>query len=51
MTQEVLARNPLGSTDEDWALRFELFKLLKRKTDVTSEARKIVECVGDSNGY
>ena len=24
--QEVLARNPLGSTDEDWVLRFELFK-------------------------
>ena len=40
-----------GSTDEDWAMRFELFKLLKRKTEVTSEARKIVECVGDSNGY
>lgn len=45
VTQEVLSRNPLGSTDEDWTLRLELFKLLKRKTEVTSEARKIVECV------
>ena len=51
ITQEVLDRNPLGSTAEDWILRFELFKLLKRKTESTSEARKIVDCVGDSNGY
>ena len=35
-TQEVLSRNPLGSTDEDWVLRFELFKLIKRKTEVNS---------------
>ena len=43
--------NPLESTDEEWTLRFEIFKLLKRKTESGSEARKIVECVGDSNGY
>ena len=51
ITQKILGRNPLGSTDEDWSLRCELFKLLKRKTESGSEARKIVECVGDSNGY
>ena len=51
ITQEVIGRNPLSSPAEDWPLRFELFKLLERKTESTSEARKIVECVGDSNGY
>ena len=51
VTQEVLAKKTLGSTEEDWTLRFELFKLLKRKTEVTSEARKIVECVSDANGH
>ena len=51
MTRDVLSRNPRGSTEEDWNLRFELHKLLKRKTEVNSEARKIVECVGDDNGF
>ena len=51
VTQDVLGRTSLVSTDEEWALRFELFKLLKRKTEANSEARKIVECIGDSNGY
>ena len=51
ITQEVIGRNPLSSPAEDWPLRFDLFKLIKRKTESTSEARKIVECVGDSNGY
>ena len=50
-TREVLQRNPLGSTEEDWSLRYELHKLLKRKTEANSEARKIVECVCDDNGY
>ena len=52
VTRDVLARNPLASTTEEhWDLRYEVFKLLKRKTEVASEARKIIETVGDSNGY
>ena len=51
ITQEVINRNPLSSTAEDWVPRHDLFKLIKRKTEATSEARKIVECVSDSNGY
>ena len=46
-----VGRGPISSTVEDWELRHELYKLLKRKTEATSEARKIVDCVGDSNGY
>ena len=52
VTKDTLSRNPYGgSTHEDWELRFEVYKLLKRKTEVATEARKIVETVGDSNGY
>ena len=51
ITQSVLKNNPLGSTDREWVLRLEIYKLLKLKTDVNSEARKIVECIGDGNGY
>ena len=51
VTREVLSRNPLGSTDEDWIVRFNLFQFLKRRTETNSEAHNIVECVGDSNGY
>ena len=51
ITEEVIKRNPLSSPDEDWLLRLDLHKLLKRKTAATSEARKIVECVSDANGY
>ena len=43
--------NPLGSTEEDWELRHEVYKLLKRKTDANTDARKIVECVEHSNGF
>jgi hypothetical protein len=43
--------NPLGSTEEDWELRHEVYKLLKRKTDANTDARKIVECVEQSNGF
>jgi len=51
ITEQVIMRNPLSSPPEDWPLRFDLHKLLKRKTEATSEARKIVECVSDANGY
>lgn len=51
ITEAVIGRNPLNSPPEDWQLRFDLHKLLKRKTEVTSEARKIVECVSDANGF
>ena len=51
ITQPVMGNHPISSTAEDWELRHELYKLLKRKTEATSEAREIVDCVGDSNGY
>ena len=51
ITEAVINRNPLSTLAEDWPLRFDLHKLLKRKTEPTSEARKIVECVSDANGY
>ena len=51
ITEAVINRNPLSTLAEDWPLRFDLYKLLKRKTEATSEARKIVECVSDANGY
>ena len=51
ITESVINRNPLSTLAEDWPLRFDLHKLLKRKTESTSEARKIVECVSDANGY
>ena len=43
--------HPISSTTEDWELRHELYKLLKRRSEATSEAREIIDCVGDSNGY
>ena len=51
ITQPVMNNHPISSTAEDWELRHELYKVLKRKTEATSEARKFVECVADSNGY
>lgn len=51
ITEAVIGRNPLSSPPEDWQLRFDLHKLLKRKTEVTSEAHNIVECVSDANGF
>lgn len=30
--------NPIGSTDEDWELRHEVYKVLKRKTDANTDA-------------
>jgi len=51
ITQAVLSDGSPGTTDKLWALRFELYKLLKLKTELNSEARKIVECIGDGNGY
>ena len=41
ITEAVINRNPLSTLAEDWPLRFDLYKLLKRKTEATSEARKI----------
>ena len=32
--------NPLGSTEEDWELRDAVYKVLKRKTEANSDARK-----------
>ena len=49
ITEQVIMLNPLSSPPEDWPLRFDLHKLLKRKTEATSEAREIVECVSDAN--
>ena len=46
-----MGANPIGSAAEDWELRYELHKLLKRKTEANTDARKIVECVEQSNGY
>lgn len=43
--------NPFGSTDDDWELRREVYKLLKRKTEANTDARKIIECVEHSNGF
>ena len=51
VTQFVLECTPLGSSEYMWNLRDELYKVLKRKTEATSEARKIVECVEHNNGY
>ena len=51
ITQSVLGENPFGCTEKHWILRSEAYKLLKLKTELNSEARKIVECIGDSNGY
>ena len=51
VTQFVLEGNPLGSKEDMWNLRDEMHKVLKRKTEATSEARKIVECVEHNNGY
>jgi len=51
ITEAVINLNLLSTLAEDWPLRFDLHKLLKRKTESTSEARKIVECVSDANGY
>lgn len=36
ITQPVMSRHPISSTAEDWELRHELYKLLKRKTEATS---------------
>ena len=41
----VLHNNPLGFADEFWGLRTDLHKVLKRKLDATSEARKFLDCV------
>ena len=43
--------HPTGSTAEHWELRFEMYKLLKRKTEANTDARKIVECVEQCNGF
>ena len=51
ITQPVMSHHPISSTAEDWELRHELYKLLKRKTEALSYVRRIVDCVGDSNGY
>ena len=51
VTSFSMRSNPLGSTEEDWELRREVYKLLKRKTEATTDARKIVECVEHSNGF
>ena len=51
ITSFLMRGNPLGSTEEDWELRHEVYKLLKRKTDANTDARKIVECVEQSNGF
>ena len=51
ITQSVLGDNLFGCTEKHWALRSEVYKLLKLKTELNSEARKIVECIGDGNGY
>ena len=32
IAQSVLKNNPLGSTDKEWAMRLEIYKLLKMKT-------------------
>ena len=47
----LMIHHPTGSTAEDWELRFEMHKLLKRKTEADTDARKIVECVEQCNGF
>ena len=51
ITSFVMKGNPLGSAEDDWELRHEVYKELKRKTEPNSDARKIVECVEQSNGF
>ena len=36
ITQPVMSNHPISSTLEDWELRHELYKLLKRKSEATS---------------
>ena len=52
ITEEKLKGNPLASlAEEQWKMRTEVYTLIKRKTEVSSEARKIVETVPQENGY
>ena len=51
ITPPVMGADPIGSTADDWELRYELHKLLKRKTEANTDVGKIVECVEHSNGY
>ena len=46
-----MRNNPLGATDAEWGLRAKLYTLLKIKTEATTDARKIVECVEQANGF
>ena len=50
-THEVMQRSDAGCTAEEWLLRVEIYKLLKRKTETGTEARKFVECVEKEDGY
>ena len=52
ITEEKVKGNPLASlAEEQWKMRTEVYTLIKRKTEVASEARKIVETVPHENGY
>ena len=51
ITHQLLKKSPLGCADELWEKRADLYTLLKRKTEPTSEARKIIECVEKTDGY
>ena len=52
VTEDKLKGNPLASlAEEQWKIRAEVYTLSKRKTEVASEARNIVETVPQENGY
>ena len=51
ITHEVMRRSDAGCSEDEWTLRTALYTLLKRKTEVGSEARKFVECVEKEDGY
>ena len=51
VTAASMRGNPLGTTEAEWELRAKLYMLLKIKTEATTDARKIVECVEQSNGF
>jgi len=42
ITAASMQSNPLGTTEEEWQLRSAVYTLLKRKTETTTDARKIV---------
>ena len=42
ITEAAMRNSPLGHTSKDWSGRHDIYVLLKRKTEATSDAKKMV---------